>query len=34
MQAIGMDIKVIRGNANMFLSPIFRDTRLGERCSD
>jgi xylulokinase len=27
MQAIGMDIKVIRaGNANMFLSPIFRDT--------
>lgn len=27
MQAIGMDIKVIRaGNANMFLSPLFRDT--------
>ena len=27
MKAIGMDIKVIRaGNANMFLSPIFRDT--------
>ncbi|MFA7389612.1 MAG: FGGY family carbohydrate kinase, partial [Proteiniphilum sp.] len=27
MQAIGMDIKVIRaGNANMFLSPLFRET--------
>jgi xylulokinase len=27
MQEIGMDIKVIRaGNANMFLSPLFRET--------
>ena len=34
MQAIGMDIKVIRaGNANMFLSPLFRETLASVSCA-